>query len=114
MKENGITDICINLWYMPEKITEFFGDGERFGVKISYSREKHLLGEAGSIKKMIEDGLVKGRCVLINGDVIAKVNLKKMIEFHEKKGGIATTLIHPSDHQHPHMPQGSDDHKYPS
>ncbi len=98
MKENGITDICINLWYLPEKITEFFGNGEKFGVKISYSREARLLGEAGSVKKMIEDGLVNGRCVLINGDVIAKVNLRKMVEFHEKKGAIATILVHPSDH----------------
>lgn len=37
LKENGITEVVLLLGYLPEKITEYFGDGSRFGVKIKYS-----------------------------------------------------------------------------
>ena len=48
----GVTEFILNLHYLPEKITDFFGDGSRFGVKITYSPEPELLGTAGGVKKM--------------------------------------------------------------
>lgn len=37
LKENGIERIVLLLGYLPEKVTEYFGDGSRFGVEIAYS-----------------------------------------------------------------------------
>ena len=37
LRENGITEIVMLLGYLPEKITEYFGDGKKFGVSIKYS-----------------------------------------------------------------------------
>src|SRR5580704_3010147 len=51
-QRQGIHEIIINLHYLPEKITDTFGDGSHYGVKITYSREPELLGTAGAIKKM--------------------------------------------------------------
>src|SRR3989344_4142717 len=37
LKGQGITDIVLLLGYLPEKVTEHFGDGSKFGVNIKYS-----------------------------------------------------------------------------
>ena len=31
-REQGIREFIVNLHYMPEKITSYFGDGSKFGV----------------------------------------------------------------------------------
>ncbi len=51
-KRYGIEDIFINLHHLPDRITKYFGDGERFGVKIKYSYEEELLGTAGAVRKI--------------------------------------------------------------
>lgn len=54
-KKYWIDEIYINLHHLPEKITEYFGDGKRFGVDIKYSYEEELLGTAGAVKKIARD-----------------------------------------------------------
>ncbi len=54
-KKYGIEDIYINLHHLPEKITDYFGDGEKFGVNIKYSYEDELLGTAGAVKKITNE-----------------------------------------------------------
>ena len=54
-KKYGIDEIYINLHHLPEKITEYFGDGKKFGVDIKYSYEDKLLGTAGAVKKIVKD-----------------------------------------------------------
>jgi NDP-sugar pyrophosphorylase family protein len=51
----GIKDIFINLYHLPEKITDYFGNGGKFGVNIKYSYEKELLGTAGAVKKIVNE-----------------------------------------------------------
>ena len=58
LKDHGITDILMVIGHLGEKIQEFFGDGERFGVRIRYFVEETPLGTAGSfyyLKDMVED-----------------------------------------------------------
>src|SRR5436190_18239872 len=43
----GVTDIVINLHYLPEKITDYFGDGSAWDVTLTYSYEEQALGTAG-------------------------------------------------------------------
>src|SRR2546428_10357676 len=51
-REQGITDLIVNLHYLPEMVVKHFGDGSKFGVRMTYSPEPELLGTAGAIKKM--------------------------------------------------------------
>ena len=48
-KKAGVHDIFINLHYLPNKISDYFGDGKKFGVNIQYNYENELLGTAGGI-----------------------------------------------------------------
>jgi len=91
----GITDIVINLHYLPEKITAYFGDGLAWGVNISYSREDKPLGTAGAVKKVegilgeFEDFLV------LYGDIVCCQNYNKLYEFHKSKSRpVASIILH--------------------
>ena len=47
LKKHGITSVGVTLQYLPERVTEFFGDGGEFGVEMRYFVEEHPLGTAG-------------------------------------------------------------------
>ncbi len=49
LKNNGITDILFLTGYLGETISEYFGDGSRFGVSIDYSVEETPLGTGGAL-----------------------------------------------------------------
>lgn len=96
LKKYGITDIVILTGYLSEIIEEYFGDGSKFGVNITYFKEKRPLGTTGGIKeigyKLTEDFLV------VYGDVMVNMDLKRLLNFHKEKGGIGTLVTHPNDH----------------
>lgn len=53
LKRAGITDLVINVSYRGEQIKSAIGDGERYGVKITYSEEKERLETGGGIFKAL-------------------------------------------------------------
>ena len=51
----GIKNIYINLHHLPNVIKDYFKDGKRWGVRITYSYEPELLGTAGAVRKIAEE-----------------------------------------------------------
>lgn len=49
LKKNGITDIIMIIGHLGEKIEEYFQNGEKYGVHVSYIREHEPLGNRRSI-----------------------------------------------------------------
>lgn len=97
LKENGITDIIMVIGHLGEKIQEYFGDGEKFGVKIRYYAEKTPLGTAGSfyyLKDMLEGDIF----VMMSGDLFFDIDFERMIRFHREKKSAATLFVHPNGH----------------
>lgn len=91
LKENDIKDIIITTGHLEELIRAFFNDGSRYGVRIRYSMESEPLGTAGPLY-LIGDQL-DDTFLLMNGDILSDINLKDLISFHKKRGGIATVAI---------------------
>ena len=54
-KKYGIEEIYINLHHLAAKIKDYFGNGEKYGVHITYSYEEEMQGTAGAIKKIACD-----------------------------------------------------------
>ncbi len=50
LRNAGITEIVVLLYYMPEVIREYFGDGSRFGVELPYVLPDDDYGTAGAVK----------------------------------------------------------------
>lgn len=84
----GITDVIFAAGYMPKAITEYFGDGSRLGMHVTYAIEETPLGTAGALKNVEQH--VRGRFFVFNGDILTSLDLRAMLEFHERKGGVGT------------------------
>lgn len=91
LKSYGIRDLIITIGYRGEQIKTYFGDGKKFGVNIEYSVEKKPLGTAGCLVPI--KNKLKETFILIGGDNLTKLDLKKFIEFHKEKGGILTAAL---------------------
>lgn len=95
LRDAGIIDIFINLHYLPEKIKGYFKDGASFGVNIGYSYEEGLLGTAGAIKKL--ELQLSETFLVAYGDTFRKLNYRKLVEQHRKKGGVATLAVYKTE-----------------
>lgn len=97
LQENGIQDITIVTGHLGEKIEEFFGSGEKFGVRITYFKEQQPLGTAGAFY-FLKDQLESEYFLLVFGDVIFDVDIDRMERFHRDKKSMATLFVHPNSH----------------
>jgi NDP-sugar pyrophosphorylase family protein len=88
---HGVTDIVINLHYLPEVVQSHIGDGSRWGVRITYSYENTLLGTAGAVKKVANYWV--GRFIVWYGDNLSTCNLDRLTTDHINHGGIGTIAL---------------------
>lgn len=95
LKKYGITDIRLVLGHLGSVIFDYFGDGKKFGVDISYFTETEPLGTAGSLFQMDD---LNDDFLLLCGDIIFDVDFDRFIAFHKKCGGMATLATHPNCH----------------
>lgn len=81
LRRSGIRDVSMTTHYLQDSISRHFGDGEEYGVRISYANEDQPLGTAGGLK-LIERPT--GPFVVINGDILTGLSFEKMLEYHRK------------------------------
>lgn len=91
LKQHGITEVGATLAYLPEHITNFFGDGEGFDVNLHYYVEEHPLGTAGSVKQA--EAFLDETFVVLSGDGLTDCDLSAAYEFHKKSGALATMVL---------------------
>jgi NDP-sugar pyrophosphorylase family protein len=90
-KANNIKDIRMNLYYRPEVIDTYFQDGKKWGVNISYSLEKKLLGTAGAVKR--SEMFFDDTFVVLSGDGYTDLDLSEMLDFHKKNRAKVTIAV---------------------
>lgn len=95
LKANGLTDITLVIGHLGHVIRNYFEDGSRLGVKISYFIEDQPLGTAGALFKMPE--LTKD-FLLLCGDVMIDVDFQRFIHFHHEHKAWASLMAHPNGH----------------
>jgi NDP-sugar pyrophosphorylase family protein len=91
MERYGIDEAILTVGHLSNLLCAFFQDGERLGLKISYSFEDQPLGTAGplSLLQGLDDTFL-----VANGDVLTTLDIRELIEFHRSRGGIATIASH--------------------
>lgn len=96
LKKHGITDVMCALFYQPEIVSSYFGEGSQFGMNMHYRKAEADYGTAGSVRN-VKDFLDE-RFIVISGDVLTDFDLTAAIKFHEKKKAKATLLLthHPN------------------
>lgn len=91
LKKYGIIDLVFSIGYLGDKIRDYFSDGSRFGVNITYVKETEPMGSAGAIK--LASGLLKDPFIVTNGDELKNINLDEMFEFHRKNKALITVAL---------------------
>lgn len=96
LRKNNIKDIIMIVGYLHEKIQDYFGHGENFGVKIHYIVENEPMGTAGAFYYLRE--LINEDFLLVFGDLIFDISVKKMLNYHKSNNSKITLLVHPNSH----------------
>jgi len=95
-----VKHIYISVNHLSHVIEEYFGDGEKWGCRITYLREEEPLGSGGAIS-LIEDDL-HAPLIMLNGDLFLEVNLEEMLKFHHENDFFATMGVHSYAHEIPY------------
>ena len=91
LKKHGITDMVSVLYFQPEHITDYFGDGDKHGITMSYVTAEADFGTAGSVKNA--QAFLDEPFIIISGDVLTDFDLTKAIETHVSKGAMASIIL---------------------
>ena len=94
MAAHGITDIAMNLHYHANKISDYFSDGKKLGVNITYIHEDTPSGTAGGVKKLASFFQNAENIVVIYGDIITDLNYSEFISAHKFHNALATICVH--------------------
>lgn len=98
--EYGFSRFYISVNYKAQMIEDYFGDGSRWGVEISYIRETSRMGTAGALSllpKTLDEAVL-----VMNGDLLTKVNFDQLLNFHAEQGSLATMCVRQYDFQVPY------------
>ena len=99
LAEYGISHVYLAVNYRAEVIEDYFGDGAGVGMRLEYLRERERLGTAGALSLLPERPVET--FVVMNGDVLTKVNINHLLEFHRRVGPAATMCVREHDSQVP-------------
>ena len=98
-KTEGFSHFVLAIHYLGQMIEDYFGNGERLGVRIDYLRERSPLGTAGALGLL--DTRPDAPFVVTNGDVITDIRYGELLDFHVRNDAIATMAVRVHEWQHP-------------
>lgn len=91
---SGIKDFVIAVSYLAEQITNYFGDGEKWGVRINYSQGSEPAGKAGEIWRARNWLLAEESSFLVvPGDTISHLDYRELLGFHQAHKGPVTVAL---------------------
>ena len=95
-KTYGFLNIALLVFYNYECISDYFGDGAKFGVNLTYVLEGRARGTAGALRDAQQ--VLAENFLVIYGDTYLDVNLQDIWNSHVSSGADATLFLHPNDH----------------
>lgn len=91
LRQQGITEILMLLYYLPDLIKNYFGNGSKFGVTIDYIMAKEDFATAGAVR--LAASKMQGSFLVISGDVITDLDLSSLLNFHLAQKAIGTIAL---------------------
>lgn len=93
LRKHGLRELTSLLYFHPEVVTNYFGDGSGFGVSMNHIRAEADYGTAGSVSNATHQLGFDERILIISGDVLTDFDLTDAIAFHESKNAVATIVL---------------------
>ncbi len=94
LARHGFDDLTLAVGYLAELLMAYCGGGEKFGVKLTYSREEQPLGTAGPIA-LVPD--LNDTFLVMNGDLLTTLDYSAMLDYHRRRGALATIACYQRD-----------------
>jgi len=88
----GVTHVVVNLHHLPRTVEDVLGTGRRWGLVIRYSDEPVILGTGGgprAVRFLFGDEPL----LLVNGDVLFDMDLRRLSSAHRASGAQATLAL---------------------
>ena len=92
LKDLGITEFIVLLYFKPEIIQDYFKDGSEFGIKITYVVPDDDYGTAGAVK-LAEKYIGDENFIIISGDLVTDFDFQKIFDYHEEKKSKLTITL---------------------
>ena len=107
--EHGFKRFFISVNYMADMVKEYFGDGSAWNVQIVYLEEDRKLGTAGALSLL--PNRPTAPILVMNGDLLTKVNFRQLIDFHKDHNAMATMCVREYEYQVPYGVVQIDQHR---
>jgi mannose-1-phosphate guanylyltransferase len=95
LKSHNVSEIALAVSYLAQPIKDYFGDGSRFGISLSYTIEQSPLGTAGAVKNA--GGFLDEPALVLNGDIFTDLDLTGMMDSHKRNKSMLTIALTPVD-----------------
>ncbi|MDD4873593.1 MAG: NDP-sugar synthase [Dehalococcoidales bacterium] len=93
LKTHGVSEFSLAVSYLAQPIKNYFGDGSRFGISLTYTVEDSPMGTAGAVKNA--GNSLNKRILVLNGDIFTDLDITDMIAAHKKNKAKATIALTP-------------------
>jgi mannose-1-phosphate guanylyltransferase len=94
LRGHGVDDVILSCGFLAEGVRQVLGS-EVLGVRLRYVEEPTPLGTGGALRYAGE--LLDERFLMLNGDVLADLDLSAQLAQHERSGARATIALYPVD-----------------
>lgn len=93
LRKYEVREVVLSIGYLGDKVRDYFGNGSKLGMDITYIEEKEELGTAGALN-LAKDQLTE-TFLMFNGDVLSNIDLTDLVRFHREKKGLSTIALTP-------------------
>jgi len=91
LAKQGIREHEVLLYFFPEKISTYFGDGSRWGVEMRHFTAEGDYGTAGAVK--CSEAFLSETFIVISADIITDFDLTRAVEFHKERKAEVTIVL---------------------
>jgi mannose-1-phosphate guanylyltransferase len=95
-RSHGVDEAILSCGFMSDAVKRVLGDIYD-GMRLRYVVEDEPLGTAGPVRLAYDEGVLEGRLLVLNGDVLTDIDLTAEIQQHERTGARATLALYPVD-----------------
>jgi len=93
LRQHGVAEIVLAQHHLPRPMADYFGDGRRFGVSLTYVMEDTPRGTAGAVKNA--ERYLDCTFFVLNGDIFHDRDFTAILDFHQRNQAKATIVLTP-------------------
>jgi histidinol-phosphate phosphatase family protein len=96
LRHSGISDVTVVIGHLGGMIRDWLGDGQRYGMRVSYFEEATPLGTGGALAELSDQ--LRESFIVMYGDLMVDMDIARLLRFHRERRAICTLTVHANTH----------------